>query len=129
MPISPEIYAKVDLKLDGKPVGAGPVILQSGSTVEVEGVILAHPDLDRRLAMDGGFGLVTRAENEQGWLIRTFDFFHSNTRAGRCTFDGTYQVPDQPPGEYLLVVISAAHVGGGDHPMLLAAQYDAVIVE
>lgn len=126
LPISPEIYANVELKLDGKPVGSGSVILPAGQTIAVEGVIHANEQLDRNIGLGAGLGLVTRADNQRGWMVRWIKFLGDHTSNRRCEFAGKYVVPNEP-GEYVLVVVSSAMMGNGDHPCLLAAEYDAII--
>lgn len=130
MPISPDIYASTELKIDGQLVGRDGLTLQSGQIVQVQGVIQAQKKMPRNMNMDGGLGLVSRATNERGWIIRWPAFFGGHTGIGtgklQCEFDGQYKVPNEP-GEYLLVVISSAHVGHSSHWALLAAQYNVIV--
>jgi hypothetical protein len=126
MAICKDIYDHVELDIDGSRVGKGAITLKSGSTVQVKGAIFANTSLDPRVAMDGGLGLVSRSKNKRGWTVRWHAFYGGHTGGGCCTFEGKYVVP-KAPGEYILVVISSAHVGPVDHPLLLAAEYQAVV--
>src|SRR5690606_16969965 len=103
--------------------------LPAGKLVRFAGTIHAQPDYPLPITMDGHIGLVTKAANERGWLIRWF--FMPSESGGRdrtCEFGGEFHVPDVP-GDYLLVVLSSASSGVvPEIPILMAAAYDAEII-
>ncbi len=138
MPIPRKIYADVELTINGKLVKQQPIRLPAGSTIQVEGVIWGQPDLADEVYIDAGIGLVTRANNERGWILRDVNFQETNMTTvpkgnnpsvKRCAIAvKNYTLPESP-GEYLLVVVSSATVGQGDHPGLIAAEYQLDLVE
>ncbi|MBL4886060.1 MAG: hypothetical protein JKY95_16190, partial [Planctomycetaceae bacterium] len=105
------------------------------SIIEVEGTIWGQPDLPWNVSIGGGIGIVQNAKNKRGWIIHREGYSKSHTYGGtpgkqktlsRSTFEvKKYKLPEEP-GEYLLVILSCAHVGG-DHPELIAAEYNLVI--
>jgi len=138
MPIPRKVYADVELKINGQLVEQQPIRLPAGSTIQVEGVIWGQPDLPDRVYIDAGIGLVTRAKNKRGWILRDTNFQKTDMTTvsrgkhksvKRCTITvKNYTLPEKP-GEYLLVVVSSATIGQGDHPGLIAAEYQLDLVE
>jgi hypothetical protein len=133
MPVPRMIYGNVRLTIDGQAVEHEPVHLVGGMTVHVAGVIFGRPELPQYIVIGAGLGLVSRAENERGWIVRWDRYFGAHCSASSedpdvaCSrFEGNYAVPAEP-GEYVLVVLSDAHLMGSSHPILIAAAYDAVI--
>jgi hypothetical protein len=133
MPVPRMIYGDVRLTIDGQPVEHGPVHLAGGKTVHVAGVIFGQPELPQHIGIGAGLGLVSRADNERGWIVRWDRYYGGHCSASRedpdvaCRdFEGDYPVPAEP-GEYVLVVLSDAHMPATSHPILIAAAYDALI--
>lgn len=126
LPVAHEIFADVELKLDGRIVDDHLVVLPAGKTISVEGVVHGDPRLNPNTCLGAGLGIVSRSDNQRGWMIRWFKFLGGNTSRLRRTCKGEFNVPNEP-GEYVLVFISWAYQGSEDHPGLLAAEYDAVI--
>lgn len=126
LPVAHEIFADVELKLDGRLVDDRLVVLPAGKTISVEGVVHGNQQLNPNSALGAGLGIVSRSDNQRGWMIRWFKFLGGNTSRLRRTCKGEFDVPAEP-GEYVLVFISWAYQGSEDHPGLLAAEYDAVI--
>ncbi len=138
MPIPKKIYADVELTINGKPVKQQPIRLPAGSIIQVEGIIWGQPDLPDKVYISAGIGLVTRANNERGWILRDTNFQKTDMTTvsrgkhksvKRCDFSVKNMVLPDEPGEYLLVVVSSATVGQGDHPGLIAAEYQLDLVE
>ncbi|MBL4886062.1 MAG: hypothetical protein JKY95_16200 [Planctomycetaceae bacterium] len=135
MPIPRSVYADVELTINGKQVEKTPILFPAGSIIEVEGTIWGQPDLPWNVSIGGSVGIVQNAKNKRGWILHSERGSHSNTTSvpqgnypsvKRCTFEvKKYKLPEEP-GEYLLVVLSWAHIGG-DHPELIAAKYDLLI--
>ncbi len=138
MPIPRRVYSNVELTINGKPVKQQPIRLPAGSIIQVEGVIWGQPDLPKGIHIGGGIGLVTRAKNERGWILQRAGFYETkmttvskgeNRDVPRCDIEvKNYSLPEEP-GEYLLVVVSWATVGQGDHPGMIAAEYQLDLVE
>ena len=135
MPIPQSVYADVELTINGKQIVESPIIFPAGSTIEVEGIIWGQPGLPWNISIGGSVGIIQNAKNKRGWTLHSDRGSHSSTtsvpRGGhpsvkRCEFEvKKYKLPEEP-GEYLLVVLSTAHLGG-NHPILIASQYDLVI--
>lgn len=127
MPISRKIYERVELFIDGKPVAAEPIKFRSSQTFTADGIIYGDENLPSNVGMDGHLGWVTRARNKRGWIIEPFAAsLECSSSQRRATFRGEFVAPENP-GEYLLVVISSAHIPPGPHPCLMAGAFDAVV--
>lgn len=125
LPIPMSVFKSVTIALDGKPSGPGPFRFKAGQTVQVDGEVVGRDELPSNVSLGAGLALASKSDNAQGWVIT-----HEKYSEGKCfnrklKFGFTYTFPPSP-GEYVLVIPSWAHTGG-DHPALIAGQYDLIL--
>ncbi len=129
LPIADNIYSDVELYLDGVLATRTLITLHRGDTVNVHGVIRGRDLLPQGTHIGCGLALVSRSDNEAGWVIHNDAYLDGKTRGEHATlyFEGIYEVPEIE-GEYNLLVLSWANEPGAlKIPILIAAVYESTI--
>lgn len=130
LPLTTHVFSELDFQIDGEKVDNSLITLEAGRPVQIAGRIKGDSKYFvgtvPRPTMDAGLGLACRSDNDAGWMIINETFFGGSQSNDVMTFEGTFTVK-APPGEYVLVVLYSAHVGAINHPVMMAAEFDAVV--
>lgn len=130
LPLTTKAFSDLRLSLDGRTIGDELIVLKAGQNVLVNGWIKGNERFFKgpppHPIMHAGLGLACRSENAEGWMIIYDRYYGGSQSRDEMTFEGSFSA-EVPPGEYALVVLYSAFVGSGTHPIMMAAQYDAIV--